>query len=240
MGRGRINHSQTTESILYAQNKWGLNHRYLTEWTGLQSQTPLSPGYSERPHCQTVELTPWGHRNNVLLASHNPLLNTLIWTRGEKRSIPLENQETLSGCSNQVISRADIISLSFLRSNIQCSFNISRKKQPYRSNIKSLVGRPLLVAVSVITAAKAEVTWSTIKNKKEAAVHVQCKTKSQKWSLISNNLVWPQTTMFFASPEDLYRTGWPKILNVHSWSSVVESYRLWNSTTFSSNVTLQC
>lgn len=107
-----------------------------------------------------------------------------------------------------------LISLSFLRSNIECSFNISRKKQPYRSNIKSLVGRPPLVAVSVITAAKAEVTWSTIKNKKEAAVHVQCKTKSQKWSLISNNLVWPQTTMFFASPEDLYRTGWPKILNV--------------------------
>lgn len=133
-----------------------------------------------------------------------------------------------------------LISLSFLRSNIECSFNISRKKQPYRSNIKSLVGRPPLVAVSVITAAKVEVTWSTIKNKKEAAVHVQCKTKSQKWSLISNNLVWPQTTMFFASPEDLYRTGWAKILNVHSWSSVVESYRLWNSTTFSYNVTLQC
>lgn len=94
-GRGRINHSQTTESILYAQNKWGLNHRYLTEWTGLQSQTPLSPGCSRRPHCQTVELTPWGHRNNVPLASHNPLLNPLIRTKGGKRSILLENRQLL-------------------------------------------------------------------------------------------------------------------------------------------------
>lgn len=94
-GRGRINHSQTTESILYAQNKWGLNHRYLTEWTGLQSQTPLSPGCSRRPHCQTVELTPWGHRNNFPLASHNPLLNPLIRTKGGKCSILLENRQLL-------------------------------------------------------------------------------------------------------------------------------------------------
>ena len=95
MGRERINHSQTTESILYAQIKWGLNHRYLTEWTGLQWQTPLSPGHSERSHCQNMELTPWGHRNNFLLASHNPLVNSPIWTKEKNAASYWKTKKTL-------------------------------------------------------------------------------------------------------------------------------------------------
>lgn len=124
-----------------------------------------------------------------------------------------------------------LISLSFLRSNIECSFNLTSPSSSEKNNhtgwiFTFLVRWRPLVAVSVITAAKVEVMWSTIKNKKEAAVHVQCKIKSYKWSLISSKLVWPQTTMFFKSPEDLYWLGWTKIFNVHSWFSVEESYRL--------------
>lgn len=54
--------------------------------------------------CQSLELTPWGHRNNVLLASHNPLLSTPIWTKGEKHSIQLENQKMLSYCNSHRLS----------------------------------------------------------------------------------------------------------------------------------------
>lgn len=67
MVNGRIDHSQTTESIPSAQNKLGLNRHYLTEWTGLWSQIPLSPGCHWCARCQSVE-----HRHSVQSAAGNP------------------------------------------------------------------------------------------------------------------------------------------------------------------------
>lgn len=67
-----------------AQNKRGLNRRYLTEWTGLRSQTPLSPGCHWCARRQTVE-----HRRSVQSAARNPYCEPLTGTREEAAQHPV-------------------------------------------------------------------------------------------------------------------------------------------------------
>lgn len=82
MVNGRIDHGQTAESILCAQNK----RRYLTEWTGLRSQTLLAA--TDARASRLWSLAARAHRHNSQSAAPNLHSEPLTGTSGETEQHP--------------------------------------------------------------------------------------------------------------------------------------------------------